>query len=207
MSYRRMEMEKLLPQASPLLCSFLWSKLSEAGLRLSQEDIGFIGRLVGDYIQNTKEGKKTVMKMLNAEVKPASVKDNFYPAGRRVPGQEIKPQDLLQFSGWIYKEVTGIAPSQIERVERGNMEACESTGILGPKGYCVQTVSVFGQGGRERLQNLSNYARMFSEDMRVRDTANSKVCAACPVDSCDYHPVRNQQQQQLKLLPMRSANG
>ena len=208
MNYRRSEMERRLPQASPLLCSFLWTRLNEVGMRLPQEDITFLARIFGDYVQNTKEGKKTIMKMLGATVTPANVKDTFYPQGRRgMVGQELKPQDLQRFSGWLYKEVVPISDNQIEKVEGGNLEACESTGILGPKGYCVQTVNVVGSGGRESLSNLSNYARMFSEDQRVRDTASSKTCQLCPVDSCDYHPSRNNESQQMKLLPMRSVNG
>lgn len=208
MNQQRLEMERRLPQASPLLCHFLWNKLNEAGVRLPQEDIVLVAKLFGEYVTNTKEGKQTVMKMLGATQKPATIKDLFFPVGRRGPGQEIKPQDLVHYSGWIYRGVTGIGEHQIEKVDGGNLEACESTGILGPKEYCIKQVIVHGQGGKEHLTNLSNYARLHSEDAKVRDTASAKVCTECPSQGCDYHPVRNQQSkqyQQMSLIPLRST--
>lgn len=155
-----------------------------------------------DYIQNTQEGKKTTLKLLGATVTPVNIKDAFYPLGNRMPGKQLNHKDLVRYSGYIYKGRLGLSDSHLELEVNGNMEGCDSTGILGPKGYCVQVVKEYTHNGAERLTSLSNYARLHSEDINIRSTANMKVCQECAVKTCDYHPARDiRQQQQLKLLP------
>jgi len=172
--------------------------VSEAGMSLSQNDVVLLSRLFNDYVLNTKEGKQTILKLLGAEVKPADVRHAYYPRGRISPGSRLKHEDLTEYSGYIYKGSVAIRNEQIDVEPRGNLDGCDSTGILGPKGYCIQTVKTYGQGGKETLSSLSNYARMHSEDLNVRSGANAKVCDACPIDACDYHPGRNAH---VKLLP------
>lgn len=192
-------MERKLPPPSPLLCSHLWNKLNEAGMHLPKEDILFLAQIFGDYVQNTADGKKTALRLLNATVKPADPRNAYFPQGR--PDQiisKIPNKDLISYAGWIYKGSVGLDLDQVEVERGGNLEACEDTGIMGPADYCVKVVKHTSSSGRETLTSLSNYARMHSQDPQIRDTASSQVCERCPLKTCAYHPQR--ESQQLKLI-------
>lgn len=202
MNNNRMQMETKLPPPSQLLCSYLWKKTNEAGVRFNQEDIVLLSRLFCDYVQNTPEGKKTVLKLLGATVAPADYRHGYYPYTKDA-NQRIAPKDLVRYSGWIYKGTFGLGDNQIETEQNGNLEACDDTGILGPKDYCVQTHKRYGHGGKEQLVSLSNYARLHTEDFNIRQTAKKETCVTCTVSSCDYHPSRNDfRNQQLALRPV-----
>jgi hypothetical protein len=168
-------------------------------MHLPKDDIQFIAQLIGDYIQNTADGKKTALKLLNATVRPADPRNAYFPQGR--PDQiisKIPNKDLVSYAGWIYKGSMGLSLGQVEVERGGNLEACEDTGIMGPGDYCVKVVKHTGAGGRETLSSLSNYARMHSQDQQIRDSASATVCERCPLKTCAYHPLR--ESQQLKLI-------
>lgn len=194
MNYKRQQMEAQLPPPSQLLCSHLWSRMEEAGVRLDKNDIVLISRIVCDYIKNTRDGKATALKLLGATVKPADPRHAYYPFGSNP--KPLPPSELKQFAGWIFQDTYAIPYDDIEIEKGGGLESCESTGIKGPRDYCVKTVKDYGANG-EVLVTLSNYARMMSERPAVRDTANPKVCEACPLRNCPYHP--KQEPQQLML--------
>lgn len=193
MNYKRQEMEQRLPPPSPLLCSHLWTKTNEAGIRLNQEDIVLLSRVFCDYIQNTREGKLTALKLLNATVEAADPRHAYYPFGQNVQQTPLPAKDLQRFGGWIYKDGFSLSMDQIEVERNGGLEACETTGILGPRDYCVKTVKDFGRNG-EVLVTMSNYARMMSEKPAIRETANQRTCEECAVKTCAYYPKRSTEQ-------------
>jgi hypothetical protein len=186
-------MEGHLPPASPNLCSFLWTKLREAGDNPSEQYIVFLARLISEYFRNTPEGKQTAFTLLDAEIFEVGV-TNAYRFANAPPHIPDIPNNLLkQFRGYLYEGERTYAPSQIAVEQDGNMDGCEDTGILAPKGYCLQNVLVYGQGGKQHLRTLSNYARLMHPDPKVSDTASRKTCELCPVKTCEYHPSRDQQ--------------
>lgn len=176
---------------------------NEAGIRLSKEDIVFLSRLFCDYVQNTEEGKRTVFKLLNTTVSKADPKNAYYPNPQPQGTNDIPASELQFYSGWVYKKTKGLSTHQIEVEANGGLALCDDTGIMGPKGYCVQSVKDYS-GGREVLKDLSNYARMLSDNPDIRGSSNQKVCALCTHRKCEYHP--NREPVQLMLAPPRSTN-
>lgn len=203
MNNKRQALEGKLPPPSQLLCSHLWNRLGEAGVSIPKDDIVLIARILSDYILNTKDGKITALKLLNASARRPEIRNAYHPFSD--PNKSIDAKDLLYYHGWIYKETLGLKFEQIEVEKGGGLEACEATGILGPRNYCVQVVKTYGAGGRENLASLSNHARLYHDDPRVRDTASYDKCMRCPVESCEYHPNRNSRQ--LALVPQIKTVG
>lgn len=202
MTYRKREMEATLPEASRYLCQHLWTKLNEAGVNhIAAHDIELIARLVSDYIKNTAEGKRTALKLLGAELSAADYRNAYYPDSKaNDPRNRIPHTDLVEYRGWLYKGAYSLPYYSIDIDTSGNMEACETTGILGPKDYCVRVVKVRGSDGREYLQSMSNYARAMSEDMNVRESASLDKCKSCFVKECEFNPAREMRQQPLKAI-------
>lgn len=202
MNYQRRVMEATLPETSQYLCRHLWKKLHEAGIsNIPAQDIEFIGRLVSDYFRNTAEGKITALKLLNAQVAGADYRNAYFPDGKaHDAANRIPHEDLMEYRGWIYKGSHSIPYNSVDVDQNGNLEACESTGILGPRDYCVKVVKVRGSGGRESLQSMSNYARLLSEDVDVRDTASMSKCERCFVKDCAYYPHKEPQQLSLRAV-------
>jgi hypothetical protein len=161
---------------------------------LPETDIRLISKLFVDYIQNTQDGKKTVFKLLNSTVSKPSPLDAYFPLGQVSTITKLDHKDLVRYEGWVYKGTVGLSAQQIEVDKNGGMEACDDTGILGPKDYCVQVVKRYGQGGKEHLVSLSNYARLHSPDPVIRETARRDTCTRCPVSACDYHASRDMRQ-------------
>ena len=202
MNHNRMRMEEKLPPPSQLLCSYLWKKTNEAGMGITQNDIVTLSRLFCDYVQNTPDGKRTVLRLLGSTVTEADPRHGYYPFSKDA-SQRIPPKDLVKYSGWIYKGAIGLGDNQVETEQNGNLEACDDTGILGPKDYCVQTHKRYGANGREQIVSLSNYARLHTEDLNIRQTAKKETCVTCKVHTCDYHPSRDSfRNQQLALRPV-----
>jgi hypothetical protein len=169
-------------------------------MTLSQDDIVFLSRLFCDYIKNTKEGKKTVFSLLGTSVVPADIKSTYQLSAKYRDQKEFNYTDLTYYAGWIYQGSMGVGLNDIEVEKNGNMEACETTGIMGPRNYCIQVVKENGRNGRDILTSMSNYARLHSENQTIRETANINVCVKCPVRLCAYHPSLHGNTA-IKLLP------
>jgi hypothetical protein len=187
-------MEHRLPPPSQLLCSHLWSKVVEAGVNLNKDDVILLSRIFCDYVQNTADGKKTVLKLLNATVKKPDPTNAYLPAKNSTATTALKSEELIYYSGWIYKGTKSVPADAVEIDKGGGLEGCEITGILGPKEYCVQMVKDFGRGGRESLVFMSNYARMMSENLSIRETSKPENCRNCTTLTCEFHPNRGPQQ-------------
>lgn len=206
MNQNRQRMEAALPEASSNLCKFLWNKLAEAGVGVQQQDVVLIGRIVSDYFISTEEGKKTAIKFLKATVRPAPVEHAYYPAGNmRDSGKRLNTTELVEYRGWIYKGKHSAPYTSIDIDNNGGLEACETTGILGPKEYCIKTVKTYTRDGRDLLQNLSNYARLHSEDINIRSEAKFSTCRECKSLGCEYHPVKDSKQLML-TPPIQAVN-
>lgn len=189
MNYRRQEMEKSLPEASQFLCKYLWQHLNEAGVRIPDEDILLIGRLVSAYVRDTDYGKKTFLKLLNAEVAQPSALKTYFKSGRPHDEQHrIKYSDLVEFKGWIYKGAVAIAHSKVDVDDREDAVVCDSCAGRFPADYCTKQVEVLKASGQTREEVLCNYCRYHSENPRVRETGSASVCAACEKITCENHP-------------------
>jgi len=161
-----------------------------------------LSRIFVNYVENTTEGKKTVLKILKTEAKPVDRGNTYWVKGKEhFASGKVKPTDLTEFHGLIYQNRICLDPKSIEVEKNGNLEHCETTGILGPKDYCVITVKETKAGGGEALVSMSNYARLHSQDMKIRDTASRSVCMECTSIMCDYHPIREPKQTQMLLRP------
>lgn len=199
-------MEAKLPLPSQLLCSHLWAKSNEAGLGLSHEDIVLLSRIFCDYVQNTPDGKATTLKLLNLQTRKVDPR-HAYHVSRGVSGAPLDAKSLQVISGWLYQNNYTMPQEAVDVEKNGSMEACESTGIMGPKDYCVKIVKDYGPHG-EVLVSLSNYARLLSDKPSLRDTANQKICDDCFIKTCPYHPKK--EPMQLMLSPpkeMKDVSG
>lgn len=193
MSYQRRALEATLPEESPNLCRFLYHKLLEAGVRLPDQDIVLIGKLVSAYVKQTADGKLTALKLLNAEVKPASVLKSYFRAGYlNDEAQRIKPGELKEFRGWIYKDTLAVGYSQIDMDDREDSTICDSCGGKFPADYCAQNIEVLKSNGTTRVETWCNHCRRGSENQRLRDTASEKTCLNCEKTVCEYHPKHEQ---------------
>jgi hypothetical protein len=168
-------------------------------MTLSQDDIVLLSRIFCDYVKNTTDGKRTVFGLLDTTVRKADIKNHYQLSAKHQQTKQFNYTDLMYYAGWIYKGAHGVGVEDIEVEKNGNLEACEVTGIMGPKDYCIKVVKERGRDGREYLTSLSNYARLFNEQSEIRETASQDVCSRCTMHSCVYHPV-TQNKPQLKLV-------
>jgi hypothetical protein len=149
--------------------------------------------VVSDYIKNTEDGKTTVFKLLQTQLKPGSPENTYYQTGR--VGEEsakIPYSELLEYRGWIYRKAVAVPSSSVTVINSSDNLPCDDCGIMAPKQYCIQQAMTHSPGGRQYIQNLCNHCRTYNSDVKVRDQASRKICDACPKTSCDHYPHKNQ---------------
>lgn len=209
-NYRRSQMERELPDPSPNLCDFLWRNLGEAGIRIDPNDLKFIGKLVSAYVKTTPQGKQTMLKLLNADVVPASPLSTYFKAGHM--GQEeqkIKPSDLMQFKGWVYKGTNCVRWNAIEIDDREDATMCDNCGGRFPDDYCMRRVETTKRTGEVKTEQWCNHCRYSHEDPRIRTNADQRTCVGCEKINCEFHPKHHSltQNSNVALLPQRAASG
>ena len=208
-TYRRTQMERDLPEASPNLCEFLWKNFVEAGMTVPREDILFIGKLISGYVKQTPQGKHTMLTLMNCAPRPASALQTYFKAGYN--GQEdkkLKPSDLMEFRGWIYKGVNAVKWDSIEIDEREDANVCDNCGGRYPIDYCMKQVETIKRTGESRIEQWCNNCRVHHDDPRVRQTGDQKVCGACEKITCEFHPKHHTlNSPAIALLPQRTAAG
>lgn len=210
MSYRRQQLERELPEASKYLCEFLWRNLQECGVNLSPQDITLIVRLVVAY-GSTPQGKHTFLHMLKALVKPASSLKTYFKAGfLNDESQKIKPSDLMEFHGWVYKKTASLRWDAIDIDEREDSVICDNCGGRFPEDYCTKTVEATKRTGELRTEVWCNHCRYQTENPRIKQTGEAKTCAECEKTICEFHPrhiaATMPGKAPVALLPQRAAN-
>lgn len=189
MNYRRVEMEKKLPEASQYLCDFLKANLREAGIGAGDQDILFIGKLVSEYMLKTAPGKRTALKFLSASIKPASALKTYYRAGFfGDEAQRIPAAHLQEFRGWLYKDSLSVAFDKVEIEDKEDATVCESCGGRFPVDYCAIKLEMPKPNGTTRVEFICNHCRYHSDNPKVRDTGDQKTCAGCEKKICEFHP-------------------
>ena len=157
---------------------------------VSPEAFEIVARLVLSFF-DTAEGKKVLLKdILNAKVDTGDYLKTYYSRnGMGERQSEIDYRSLVKFSGFIYdngKTTSFVHPTHVAEVEEPVLVECDSTHVRMPKTYCVITM----KGTDGRPYNLSNHARMHSENQEIRSTSNAKVCGSCRYTRCPYNPDR-----------------
>jgi hypothetical protein len=207
-NYRRSQMERDLPDASPNLCDYLWKNLGEADVRIDPADIKLIGKLISAYVKQTTPGKQTVLKLLNATVAPASILNTYFKAGHM--GQEeqkIRPRDLMEFKGWIYKGTSTVKYEAIDIDEREDAAICDCCGGRFPEDYCLRPVESTKRTGEVKNELWCNHCRYAHEDPRIRTTGDHRTCAACEKVICEYNPKHQSiTQAPMAQLPQRATS-
>lgn len=207
-TYRRSQLEKDLPEASPNLCAFLWRHLSDVDMNVPQADVAFIGKLVSAYIKGTPEGKQTALKLLNCEPKPVSALQTYFraSAGSRHEDAKIKPRDLMEFKGWIYKGTNCVKWESIDIDEREDASVCDNCGGRYPVDYCMKQIESTKKTGEMRIEQWCNHCRFQTDDPRVRSTGDQRTCGACEKVTCEFHPKHHVLDRPVALLPQRAAS-
>lgn len=207
--YRRSQMERDLPEASPNLCDFLWKNLGEAGIRIDPNDLKFIGKLISAYVRSTPQGKQTMLKLMNASVSPASALSTYFKAGfMGQEDQKIRPRDLMQYKGWIYKGNNPLKWEAIEIDEREDATMCDNCGGRFPEDYCLSKIEVIKRTGESRTELWCNHCRYSHDDPKIRQSGDQRTCAACEKVNCEFHPKHHLlPQQPVTMLPQRAAVG
>jgi hypothetical protein len=188
---RRQELERTLPPPSEAAIRHVNQLCIQGGVStsLSPADYMFIHRAFIDYLKNSADGKRTMLKHLNATVKQASYEKKYYPDGYYgVPEKEMDHRHLVEYSGWIYKGIAG-AHDKIEVAEVANLVECEQCHGRYPKNDCAVDSKIYS-GGREHITTVCNYCRMNSDDLRLRQSASGKTCYECKFTVCAYHPSK-----------------
>lgn len=142
-----------------------------------------------DYLSNTGEGKRVMLKLLKADIQEGCYTKQYYQAGGfGDPEKALDYRGIVEYKGWIYRG-KAVPHNAVEVIESAEKIACDHCGGLFPKSYCAQTTRVISNG-REYLENICNHCRLHSDDLKVRDTANSKTCTECKITTCQFHPSK-----------------
>lgn len=187
---RRLEVTNKLPPAPQTMLEHSLSKCREAGFAVDSEDFKFIHRAVIDYLANTGEGKRVMLKILKASIAEAAYTKQYYQEGHR--GDEEKQLDyrgLVEYKGWIYRG-RAVPHDAVDVWDKPDLESCDMCGGLFPRTHCVNTVKTFNNG-KEYLENICNHCRLMFDDPKVRDTASRKTCETCVLVNCRYHPNKS----------------
>lgn len=150
-------------------------------------------------LMKTREGMAEVV---NAQLEPGDyLKQYFSRNGMGLRGNEIDPRALVKFTGYLFrngKATSFIHPSLIEEINDPALEECEAERIRLPRGYCVIPV----RGTNNITYNLSNKARMLSENQTIKSTADTKVCMSCRYSKCPYNPDHSAPPKRLEHKPL-----
>jgi hypothetical protein len=187
-----MELDRTLPPAPQSLLNFVFTKLVESSVSIPNDDLMFIGRIVTEYLANTGEGKKAILKILDAEVNSVSYLKQYYPAG--CLGDADKKLDyrgLVEYRGYVYRG-KAISYGAIEVENNPDLEICDGCGGRYPKIYCAQTHrSIIN--GKEHLENLCNHCRRNHQDIKIKETSNFQTCNECKYMRCSFHPEHHKE--------------
>lgn len=150
-------------------------------------------KLVYDYLRQPPGLRTLLTHLLLAEPKPASPLKSYYKAGFFGDStQKIKPEDLYEFRGYLYKTPQGewrpIKFDQVEIDDREDSVICEACGGKFPAGYCGKPVEVMRNGSPPRVETWCNHCRQNSEDPVVRATGTLDGCIKCEKVICEFHP-------------------
>jgi hypothetical protein len=208
MSYKRQQVERGLPDASPRFCDFLWHKLGEAGMNVQQEDILFLAKLTRAYFE-TPEGAQTALVYLKSEAKPVSVLRTYFKAGReRRDEWKVNATKLKEFHGYLHQEIGCVPWSAVEVDAREDADTCDSCGGRYPIDYCMTKVEVPKQTGQLVTEKWCNHCRYNHEHPKVRQTGDQRKCAGCEKIACEFHPQHPSAEPQRPvalLAPARAA--
>lgn len=150
-------------------------------------NVQFIFKAFVDYLINSGDAKRVMLKLLNADVVEASYLKQYFPEG--FYGEETKKLDykgLVEYRGYIYKGKS-VAWRMIEVSEKPDLDRCEACNGNFPKVFCAQVI----RSGADKLSTLCNHCRLFSDDPRIRDSAIRKNCEECKVKTCQFNPKKN----------------
>jgi len=187
--YQRQQLEKTLPKASEPCVRHVNQVCIQAGVQINAPDYAIIHRAFIDYLLNTAEGKTTMLKILGAEVTPATYEKQYYPEGYfGMDTHRLEHTKLVEYMGWIYQGKS-VAHNRVEVREQPNLLECEGCHGKFPKSYCAILVKTY-HTGRERVEQFCNHCRMNNDDIRIRGEASGKTCSTCTYKSCPYHPTR-----------------
>lgn len=208
-NYRRTQMERDLPDASPNLCDFLWRNFGEVGMNVPKEDIIFIGKLISAYVKQTPQGKQTMLTLMNCAPKPVSTLQTYFKAGHgQREESKLKPSELMEFRGWIFKGVNSVKWDSIEVDEREDATVCDNCGGRYPIDYCMKQVETVKKTGESRFEQWCNHCRYQHEDPRIRQTGDLRSCGTCEKLVCEFHPKHHTlETPTIALLPQRAAAG
>lgn len=157
---------------------------------INAESFEVVARLVFAFFDSA-EGKKFLLKeVLNAHIEDGSYLKQYYSRNGMGERQgEIDYRTLKKATVFLFDNGKGSAfvnPAHIAEINEPVLVECDSTHVRMPKTYCVITL----KGSDGRPYNLSNHARMHSENQDIRSTSNAKICGSCEYTRCPYNPDR-----------------
>lgn len=195
MNTNRQNIEAKLPQIPQTLINHVTDLCKRAGVDIGQvingvpqnPNVQFLFRSFVDYLTNSGDAKRVMLKLLRADVVEADYLKQYFPEG--FYGEEAKKLDyrgLIEYRGYVYKG-RSVPWKMIEVSDKPDLERCEACSGNFPKTYCVQMV----RNGGDKLQTLCNHCRLFSDDSRTRDSAIRKNCEECKVKNCQFNPRKH----------------
>lgn len=203
MSHQKlMEGLQKLPPVPKEVLGQIWDMCSKMGVSIDPKELEFVCRMFVAFIQGSSDGKKYLLKeLINARVTRGDyLKQYFSRNGMGERQQELSHNSLVHFEGYVFEAnntSTFVNPVHVLELDEPNLIECDITHTKLPRDYCVKPA----RGTDGRNYNLSNYARMHSENQTIRSTGEQKTCTECRYLRCPFNPDRAQQIAQSATTP------